>query len=114
LAICRQVLPWRVAGYLLVSNRTDIHTGRLQRCRLAGAGRIRGRLRGTTPYGARKGTIMTEKEFLALVNIIEFESKSLDKFELEDKDKDKSIRKDLKIVKDFIKRHGEEIWLKNN
>ena len=50
---------------------------------------------------------MTEKEFLALVNIIEFESKSLDKFELEDKDKDKSIRKDLKIVKDFIKRHGK-------
>ena len=52
---------------------------------------------------------MTEKEFFALVNIIEFESKSLDKFELEDKDKYKSIRKDLKIVKDFIKRR--DFWI---
>jgi len=47
---------------------------------------------------------MTEKEFLELVNLVEFESKSLDNFELEDKEKDKSIRKSLKVLKTFIKK----------
>ena len=50
---------------------------------------------------------MTEKEFLELVNLVEFESNSLDNFELEDKEKDKSIRKSLKVLKTFIKRYGE-------
>ena len=50
---------------------------------------------------------MTEQEFLELVNLVEFESNSLDNFELEDKEKDKSIRKSLKVLKTFIKRYGE-------
>jgi hypothetical protein len=50
---------------------------------------------------------MTEEEFLALVNLVEFESESLDNFELNDKEKDKSIRKSLKVLKIFIKRYGE-------
>ena len=44
---------------------------------------------------------MTEQEFLELVNLVEFESNSLDNFELEDKEKDKSIRKSLKVLKTF-------------
>ena len=51
--------------------------------------------------------IMTKEEFLALVNLVEFESESLDNFELNDKEKDKSIRKSLKVLKIFIKRYGE-------
>ena len=50
---------------------------------------------------------MTEEEFLALVNLVEFESESLDNFELNDKEKDESIRKSLKVLKIFIKRYGE-------
>ena len=55
---------------------------------------------------------MTEEEFLALVNLVEFESESLDNFELNDKEKDKSIRKSLKVLKIFIKRYGELLeWI---
>ena len=50
---------------------------------------------------------MTEEEFLALVNLVEFESESLDNFELNDKEKDKSIREDLIKLKELIKRQGQ-------
>ena len=50
---------------------------------------------------------MTEKEFLALVNIIDFEFQSLNNFSLEDEKKEKSIRKDLTTLRDFIKRYGK-------
>jgi hypothetical protein len=50
---------------------------------------------------------MTEEEFLALVNLVEFESESLDNFELNDKEKNKSIRKDLITLKELIKRQGD-------
>ena len=51
---------------------------------------------------------MTEEEFLALVNLVEFESESLDNFELNDKEKDKSIRKDLITLKELIKKQGRK------
>jgi hypothetical protein len=50
---------------------------------------------------------MTEEEFLALVDLVEFESESLDNFELNDKEKDKSIRENLIKLKEFIKRQGQ-------
>jgi|TARA_R110000824_G_scaffold92947_1_gene225094 hypothetical protein len=50
---------------------------------------------------------MTQEEFLALCRLIEFDFESLNNFELEDKEKDKSIRKDLHILKIFIERYGK-------
>ena len=53
-------------------------------------------------------TVMTEKEFNALCDLVD-NCESSDNFEHIVAD-----RNTLKILKKFIKRWGEEIWSKNN